>query len=71
MSAAAPGFGSGAESPPSAQDFDALVTALHAQAKSLDRLAGSVAALAAAVAELLDDEDEDQPTVTYLDGSRA
>ncbi len=64
------GSGSGAESPPSAQDFAALVTALHAQAKALDRLAGSVAALAAAVAELLDDEDEGQPTVTYLDGSR-
>ena len=63
------GSRSGLASLPSVPDFDALVTALHAQAKAVERLAGSVAALAAAVADALDDDDQDVPRQTYLDGS--
>ena len=49
------------------QEFDALVSALREQAKALDHLARSVGALAAVVAQMVDDEAE-QPSTTYLNG---
>jgi phage-related minor tail protein len=61
------GSGSGHVSQQSAQDFAALASALLAQAKAIDRLASSVAALAAAVADTVDDEPE-LGSRTYLDG---
>jgi hypothetical protein len=66
----APGYASGHESPPSAQAFAELVTALHSQARAIDRLASSVAALASVVADTIADDDDDNDQMTYLDGSR-
>ena len=70
MSEDAPGYASGLESQPSAQDFAALVIALRAQAQAIDRLASSVADLAAVVAETIGDDEHEGDPITYLDGSR-
>jgi hypothetical protein len=50
-------------------ELQALIQAMQQQTEALNRMANSIAALANAVAEMVDDGEENRDVRTYMDGS--